>query len=74
MSVTLLLGDPTVPKGLRWELGSVSLPDVPEGTAPSPAYKTALVQPISNMLPNIAHIFVSHRGSSMGQRQQALSG
>lgn len=57
VSVTLLLGDPTVPKGLRWELGSVSLPEVAEGVAPSPAYKTALVQPVSNMLPNIAHIF-----------------
>lgn len=55
LSVTLLLGDPAVPKGVRWDLGTVKLPAV--DAAPSPAYRTALIQPISNTLPNIAHIF-----------------
>jgi hypothetical protein len=44
---------------VRWELGSVKLPDQDVDTKPAPAYRTALVQPVSNLLPNIAHIFVS---------------
>ncbi|KAI8473224.1 MAG: Oligosaccharyltransferase subunit Ribophorin II-domain-containing protein [Monoraphidium minutum] len=58
-AVTLLLGDPAAPKGVRWELGSATLAMSSEGGAASPAYKSALVQPMTNVLPNIAHIFRS---------------
>jgi hypothetical protein len=58
--VALLLGDPAAPKGLRWDLGTVELPP-DQGTKPSPVYRTARVQPVSNLLPNIEHTFVSGR-------------
>ena len=58
-AVTLLLGDPSAAKGVRWELGSVELPAVADGVKPKPLLRTALVQPMSNLLPNIAHTFVS---------------
>lgn len=56
VAVTLLLGDPAAAKGVRWELGSVELPP-DQGAKPSPAYRTARVQPMSNLLPNIEHTF-----------------
>lgn len=59
MLVTLLLGDPSAPKGVRWELGRVAMPG--DGAA-KPSYKSARAQAVNNYLPDIAHMFVSSWG------------
>jgi hypothetical protein len=59
LSLSLLLGDPSVPLGLRAELGSIVLPDPASGAPPKPRLLAASNQPVSNIKPNIAHTFVS---------------
>jgi hypothetical protein len=60
LELSLLLGDPAAPLGLSGSLGSVLLPETATGAAaPKPKLLTAAHQPVNNMKPNIAHIFVS---------------
>lgn len=59
LELTLLLGDPSAPKGVSGVLGTIELPEGASGAAPKPKLLTARHQPISNVKPNIAHTFVS---------------
>ena len=61
--VTLLVGDPTA-KGIEYLLGTAELRFSPSSTAPEPAaaVRTASFQPVNNIKPEIAHIFVSFTG------------
>jgi hypothetical protein len=60
LELSLLLGDPAAALGLSGSLGSVLLPEAATGgAAPKPKLLTAGHQPVNNLKPNIAHIFVS---------------
>jgi hypothetical protein len=59
LELTLLLGDPSVPKGVSAVLGTIELPEGASGAAPKPKLLTARHQPVNNIKPNIAHTFVS---------------
>lgn len=67
LELTLLLGDPSAPKGVSGVLGTIELPEGASGAAPKPKLLTARHQPVSSMKPNIAHTFVS-----VGQRHQHI--
>ncbi|KXZ50184.1 hypothetical protein GPECTOR_17g821 [Gonium pectorale] len=58
-SVSLLVGDPSVPKPIAYELGSVELLSSAASAAPEPAavVRTAAFQPVNNLKPEIVHIF-----------------
>lgn len=58
--MTLLLGDPSAPKGLSAVLGTIEVPEGASGAAPKPKLLSAAHQPINNIKPNIAHTFVSY--------------
>jgi oligosaccharyltransferase complex subunit delta (ribophorin II) len=59
LELTLLLGDPSAPKGVSAVLGTIELPEGASGAAPKPKLLTARHQPVSNIKQNIAHTFVS---------------
>lgn len=59
LELTLLLGDPSAPKGVSGVLGTIELPEGASGAAPKPKLLTARHQPISSVKPKIAHTFVS---------------
>jgi len=59
LELSLLLGDPSVPKGVSAPLGSIVLPEGASGAAPKTKLLTADHQPVSNIKPAIEHTFVS---------------
>jgi hypothetical protein len=68
LELTLLLGDPSAPKGVSGVLGTIELPEGASGAAPKPKLLTARHQPISNVKSNIAHTFVSGNWKVVTQR------
>jgi hypothetical protein len=72
LELSLLLGDPAAALGLSGSLGSVLLPEAATGgAAPKPKLLTAGFQPVNNLKPNIAHIFVS--GSAWTGTSESIS-
>ncbi|PNH01701.1 Dolichyl-diphosphooligosaccharide--protein glycosyltransferase subunit 2, partial [Tetrabaena socialis] len=57
--VSLLVGDPSTPKGVSYVLGTAELLFSAASTAPEPAaaVRTAAFQPATNVKPEIKHIF-----------------
>lgn len=58
--VSILVGDPTAPNAIAYALGTVELM-VAGGADPALVVRTASFQPLNNIKPEIAHIFVSER-------------
>lgn len=60
---TLLVGDPSTPKGISYALGTAELLFSGASNAPEPAaaVRTAKFQPANNVKPDITHIFVSQQ-------------
>jgi hypothetical protein len=58
LTATLLLGDPSAPAGLQWQLGTLDL-GAGEAAKAGPKQLTAGHQAMSNAQPPIAHMFVS---------------
>jgi oligosaccharyltransferase complex subunit delta (ribophorin II) len=68
--VSLVVGDPIVPKAVEYALGTAEflLSATSSAGAPETVVRTASFQPVNNVKPEIVHMFVSHGDLGAGTR------